>query len=55
MKKGIPIGKPQRSQRTSLYIQKEYLHKDITGKIISCGIEVHTKLGSGLLDSIYTI
>ena len=47
------MGKPQRSQRTSLCTQKEYPHKDITGRIISCGIEVHSTLGPGLLESIY--
>ncbi len=31
----------------------EYFIKDLTSKIISCAIEVHTKLGPGLLESIY--
>ena len=45
--------KPQRSQRKTLCTQDEYPHKDITGEIISCAIEVHSKLGPGLLESIY--
>ena len=45
--------KPQGSQRVTLCSQDEYPHKDITGEIISCGIEVHSKLGPGLLESIY--
>ena len=45
--------KPQRSQRETLCTRNEYPHKDITGDIISCGIEVHSKLGPGLLESIY--
>jgi len=31
----------------------EYPHKDITEKIISCGIEVHSRLGPGLLERVY--
>jgi GxxExxY protein len=34
-------------------LQKEFLFKEITGKIISCAIEVHSRLGPGLLESIY--
>ena len=45
--------KPQGSQRETLCSQDEYPHKDITGEIISCAIEVHSKLGPGLLESIY--
>ena len=45
--------KPQSSQRKILCSKNEYPHKDITGEIISCGIEVHSKLGPGLLESIY--
>lgn len=29
--------------------------KELTGKIISCAIEVHKKLGPGFLESIYQI
>ena len=45
--------KPQSTQRAFLCSQKEYPHKEITGKIISCAIEVHSQLGPGLLESIY--
>ena len=45
--------KPQRSQRETLCTRNEYPHKEITRDIISCGIEDHSKLGSGLLESIY--
>jgi GxxExxY protein len=45
--------KPQSSQRKTLCTRNEYPHKDITGEIISCAIEVHSKLGPGLLESIY--
>ena len=45
--------KPQRSQSNTLCTQTEFPHKDITGKIISCSIEVHSKLGPGLLENIY--
>ena len=37
----------------SLCSPKEYPLADITGRIISCCIEVHSKLGPGLLESIY--
>jgi len=33
--------------------QKEFPLKEITGKIISCAIEVHSKFGPGLLESVY--
>ena len=45
--------KPQRSQRKTLCTRNEYPHKEITRDIISCGIEDHSKLGQGLLESIY--
>lgn len=45
--------KPQRTQRSTLRTQKEYPHKDITEKIISCAIKVHTTLGPGLLENLY--
>ncbi|MBI2251968.1 MAG: GxxExxY protein [Armatimonadetes bacterium] len=56
--------KPQSAQRQnnnffskekeiSLCPQKEFPLKDITGRIISCAIEVHSKLGPGLLENIY--
>ena len=32
---------------------KNYPYKDITERIISCAIEVHSNLGPGLLESIY--
>ena len=45
--------KPQRTQRNTLITIKEYPHKDITEKIISCAIEVHSLLGPGLLENLY--
>jgi len=45
--------KPQRAQRNTLCSQKEYPHKEITGKIISSAIEVHSKFGPGLLENVY--
>ena len=35
------------------YNGNDYPFKDITGKIISCAIQVHSNLGPGLLESIY--
>ena len=32
---------------------KEFPLKDLTGKIISCAIEVHSTLGPGLLENVY--
>ena len=32
---------------------KEYPFKDITEKIISCAIEIHSLLGPGLLEKLY--
>ena len=51
--------KPQRPQRNTLSppeagaTLKEYPFKDITEKIISCAIEVHSSLGPGLLENLY--
>ena len=45
--------KPQRTQRKTLCAQKEFPLKDITGRIISCAIEVHSILGPGLLENVY--
>jgi GxxExxY protein len=45
--------KPQRAQRNTLCTQKEFPLKDITERIISCAIEVHSTLGPGLLESVY--
>jgi GxxExxY protein len=45
--------KPQRLQRNTLRTLKEYPFKDITEKIISCAIEVHSLLGPGLLENLY--
>jgi len=36
-----------------LYSKKDFPLKDVTEKIISCAIEVHSNLGPGLLESIY--
>jgi len=45
--------KPQRTQRNTLCTQKEFPLKDVTERIISCAIEVHSTLGPGLLESVY--
>ena len=45
--------KPQRAQRNTLCTQKEFPLKDVTERIISCAIEVHSTLGPGLLESVY--
>ena len=45
--------KPQRPQRNTLRTLKEYPFKEITEKIISCAIEVHSLLGPGLLENLY--
>ncbi len=39
--------------KKSLCPQEEFPLKDITEKIISCAIEVHSNLGPGLLESVY--
>lgn len=43
----------QRTQRNALGSQKTYPLKDVTERIISCAIEVHSSLGPGLLESVY--
>jgi GxxExxY protein len=45
--------KQQRPQRNTLSTLKEYPFKDITEKIISCAIKVHSLLGPGLLENLY--
>jgi len=45
--------KPQRPQRISQCPQKEFPLSDVTEKIISCAINVHSVLGPGLLESLY--
>ena len=45
--------KPQRARRNTLCTQKEFPLKDVTERIISCAIEVHSTLGPGLLESVY--
>lgn len=45
--------KPQRPLRTPLCSQKEFPLKDVTERIISCAIEVHSALGPGLLENLY--
>ena len=42
-----------REGNSSLCSPKEFPSKDITEKIISCAIEVHSTLGPGLLESVY--
>jgi len=44
---------PQRPQRISQCPQKEFPLSDVTEKIISCAINVHSVLGPGLLESLY--
>ena len=45
--------KPQSPQRNTLCSPKEFPLKDITERIISCAIEVHSTLGPGLLENVY--
>jgi GxxExxY protein len=45
--------KPQSTQRNPLCTPEEFPLKDVTGRIISCAIEVHSILGPGLLESVY--
>ena len=45
--------KPQSPQSSSQCPQKEFPLKEITEKIISCAINVHSVLGPGLLESLY--
>ena len=45
--------KPQRPQRNTLRTLKEYPFKDITEKIISCALEIHSSFGLGLLENSY--
>ncbi|MBF8250597.1 MAG: hypothetical protein HW382_225 [Deltaproteobacteria bacterium] len=45
--------KPQSAQRETLCSPGEYPLKDVTERIISCAIEVHSTLGPGLLESLY--
>ncbi|MFH1287631.1 MAG: GxxExxY protein [bacterium] len=39
--------------RVSLCSQREFPLKDITNRIISCAMEIHSTLGPGLLESVY--
>jgi len=45
--------KPQKPQSNTLCTPKEFPLKDITEKVISCAIEVHSTLGPGLLENVY--
>ena len=45
--------RPQRAQRFSLCTPNEFPLKEITEKVISCSIEVHSMLGPGLLENVY--
>jgi GxxExxY protein len=47
--------KPQSPQRYTLRTLKEYPFKNITEKIISCAMEVHSLLGPGLLENLYEV
>ena len=40
-------------QRNTLSTPKEYPFRDITEKIISCTLEIHSLLGPGLLENLY--
>jgi len=40
-------------QRNTLCTPKEFPLKDIKERIISCAIEVHSKLCPGLLENVY--
>lgn len=44
---------PQRTRGKALSISKEFSHKEITKKIISCAMKVHSTLGPGLLEYLY--
>jgi len=44
---------PQSAQSISLCSPKEFPAQDITKKIISCAIEVHSSFGPGLLEGVY--
>ena len=45
--------KPQSPQRNEFKSIEKYPFNDITERIISCALEVHTALGPGLLENIY--
>ena len=45
--------KPQSAQRHPLCSPQEFPFKEITERIISCALEVHSTLGPGLLESVY--
>ena len=45
--------KPQRPQRNTMIAPKEYPLKEITEKIISCALDIHSSLGPGLLENLY--
>ena len=47
------LGDRQSPQRNALRTLKEYPFKDITEKIISCAMEVHSSLGPVLLENLY--
>lgn len=53
MKQKEIIIKTQRAQSNILHSQDKFPFKDITEKIISCAIEVHSILGPGLLENLY--
>jgi hypothetical protein len=45
--------KPQRAQSFSLCAPEEFSFKEITEKVISYSIEVHSTLGLGVLKNVY--
>ena len=45
--------KPQSPQRNTLSTPNEYSFKEITQKIISYALEIHSLLGPGLLENLY--
>lgn len=34
-------------------VKEQYLHSELTGKIIGCAMEVHRRLGNGFQEVIY--
>jgi GxxExxY protein len=47
------VNKPLSALSKSDYIDQNFTHSELTSKIISCCIEVHSYLGPGLLEGIY--
>jgi GxxExxY protein len=45
-------GEPQMSEKPAI-VKEQYLHSELTGKIIGCAMEVHRCLGNGFQEVIY--